>query len=175
MLCTVAAENVRASREKSGNQRLANLPTCYYKYVYVILCIQSCPILCGINILSSKVQCICPILNIVFFYLKSIKTLCYITDKRYRSSQYSTCKPFELSLLLTALHCPPEKTKKQLGKLTLIFQQCCGPGSGVRGLFDPWIRDPGWVKNQDPDLGSGMNIPVHISKSLETIFWIKNA
>ncbi len=53
--CTVAAENVRASREKSGNQQLANLPTCYYKYVYVILCIQSCPILHGINILSSTV------------------------------------------------------------------------------------------------------------------------
>jgi hypothetical protein len=46
---SVAGENVRASREKSGNQRLANLPTCYYKYVYVILCIQSCPILRGIN------------------------------------------------------------------------------------------------------------------------------
>jgi hypothetical protein len=22
-----------------------------------------------------------------------------------------------------------------------------GPGSGIRCLFDPWIRDPGWVKN----------------------------
>ncbi len=20
--------------------------------------------------------------------------------------------------------------------------------------FDPWIRDPGWMKNQDPDPGS---------------------
>ncbi len=26
--------------------------------------------------------------------------------------------------------------------------QCCG--SGIRCLFDPWIRDLGWVKNQDP-------------------------
>jgi hypothetical protein len=34
----------------------------------------------------------------------------------------------------------------------------------LRCLFDPWIRDPGWVKNQDPD---------HISESLETIFRIK--
>jgi hypothetical protein len=42
----------------------------------------------------------------------------------------------------------------------------------VRDL-DPWIRDPGWVKNQDPD-GSGMNIPDHISKSLEQIFGVKN-
>jgi hypothetical protein len=47
----VAGENVRASREKSGNHLLENLPTC--SYVYVILCIQSCRILRGINILSS--------------------------------------------------------------------------------------------------------------------------
>ncbi len=25
------------------------------------------------------------------------------------------------------------------------------PESGA--FFDPWIRDPGWVKNQDPDPG----------------------
>ncbi len=24
-------------------------------------------------------------------------------------------------------------------------------GSGIRCLFDPWIRDPGWVRSQDPD------------------------
>jgi hypothetical protein len=37
------------------------------------------------------------------------------------------------------------------------------------------IRDLGWVKNQDPypGSGSGMNIPDHISESLETIFWVK--
>ncbi len=45
----------------------------------------------------------------------------------------------------------------------------------IRCLFDPWIRDPGWVKNQDPDPGSGskMNILDHISESLETTFWVK--
>ncbi len=25
--------------------------------------------------------------------------------------------------------------------------------SGIRCLFDHWIRDPGWVKSQDPDPG----------------------
>ncbi len=42
----------------------------------------------------------------------------------------------------------------------------------IRDLFDPWIRDPGWVKNQypAPGSGSGMNNPDHISESLETIF-----
>jgi hypothetical protein len=40
------------------------------------------------------------------------------------------------------------------------------PGSG--------IRDPGWVKNQDPGSRSGMNIlGIHISESLETILWVK--
>jgi hypothetical protein len=24
--------------------------------------------------------------------------------------------------------------------------QCCGSGSGIGCLFDPWIRDPGWEK-----------------------------
>jgi hypothetical protein len=53
--------------------------------------------------------------------------------------------------------------------------QCCGSGSGIRCLFDPWIRDPGKVKNQDPDPGSGsmMNNPSHFSESGETIFWVK--
>jgi hypothetical protein len=30
------------------------------------------------------------------------------------------------------------------------LMQCCESGSGIRCLFDPWIGDPGWVKNQDP-------------------------
>jgi hypothetical protein len=34
--------------------------------------------------------------------------------------------------------------------------QCCGSGSGIRCLFDPGIRDPGWVKSKDPDTGSGI-------------------
>ncbi len=36
-------------------------------------------------------------------------------------------------------------------------------------LFDPWIRDPGWVESQHPDPGSGMNNPNHIFY-LEIIF-----
>jgi hypothetical protein len=53
--------------------------------------------------------------------------------------------------------------------LEIVADEACG--SGIRCLFDPWIRDPGWVKNQDP--GSGMNILDHISESLETICWVK--
>ncbi len=51
----------------------------------------------------------------------------------------------------------------------------CGSGSGIRCLFYPWIRDPGWVKNQDPNpgSGSGINNPDHISESLKNIFWVK--
>ncbi len=47
------------------------------------------------------------------------------------------------------------------------------PGSGIRCLFDPLIRDPGWVKNLDPGSGTGMNNPDHISESLNTFFWVK--
>ncbi len=43
----------------------------------------------------------------------------------------------------------------------------------IQCLFDPWIWDPGWEKNQDPDLWSGMNNRGHISESLETIFRVK--
>jgi hypothetical protein len=50
--------------------------------------------------------------------------------------------------------------------------QCCGSGSGIRCLFDHWIRDPGWVKKQDPDTGSEsrMNNPDHIPESLNNNF-----
>jgi hypothetical protein len=41
---------------------------------------------------------------------------------------------------------------------------------GICSVADP---DPGWVKSQDSDPGSGMNIPDHNSESLETIFWAK--
>jgi hypothetical protein len=30
--------------------------------------------------------------------------------------------------------------------VTYIHKQCCGSGSGIRCLFDPWNRDPDWVK-----------------------------
>jgi WD40 repeat protein len=51
--------------------------------------------------------------------------------------------------------------------------QCCVSGSGIRCLFDPWIRDLGWVKKLDLDPGSGsrMNSPDHISESLENNFF----
>jgi hypothetical protein len=45
------------------------------------------------------------------------------------------------------------------------------PGSGAFLTPGSGIRDPEWVKNQDP--GSGMNILDYISESLETIFWVE--
>jgi hypothetical protein len=46
---------------------------------------------------------------------------------------------------------------------------------GSRAFLTPrsGIRDPGWVKNQDPYLGSGLKIPDHISERLETILLVK--
>jgi hypothetical protein len=46
------------------------------------------------------------------------------------------------------------------------------PISGIRCLFDPWIRDPGWVESQHPDPGSGMNNPDPIFLSLKNIFFV---
>jgi hypothetical protein len=37
-------------------------------------------------------------------------------------------------------------------------------------FFDLWIRDPGWVKYQDPGSGSEMNNPDHISEELRNNF-----
>jgi hypothetical protein len=58
-----------------------------------------------------------------------------------------------------------------LSKLSFCFQFGVS-GSGIRCLFAPWILDPGWVKSQDPDLGSGswMNNPNHISLELRNHF-----
>ena len=41
------------------------------------------------------------------------------------------------------------------GQMIFKVQTRCS-GSGIRCLFDPWIRDQIWVKNRDP--GSGINI-----------------
>ncbi len=38
----------------------------------------------------------------------------------------------------------------------LKFFQCCGSWSGIRCLFDSWIRDPGWVETRKSASGSGM-------------------
>jgi hypothetical protein len=52
--------------------------------------------------------------------------------------------------------------------------------SGIQCFFDHWIMDPdpgsGMEKNDICDPGSRIrkNIPDHISKRLETIFWVKN-
>jgi hypothetical protein len=49
--------------------------------------------------------------------------------------------------------------------------QCCGSGSRIWCLFwPPWIQDPRYLKNQDPDPVFRMNIPDHISESLHN-FW----
>jgi hypothetical protein len=38
----------------------------------------------------------------------------------------------------------PKNTNPQIGTFAEgpLIEQCCGSGSGIRCLFDPWIRDP---------------------------------
>jgi hypothetical protein len=47
------------------------------------------------------------------------------------------------------------------------------PGSGIRCLFDPCIRDPVSGMGKKSGSGSPMNYPDHISEYLETTFWVK--
>jgi hypothetical protein len=77
---------------------------------------------------------------------------------------------------LHAVNSAPYRSQQCSGKTappreTQVRNQCCGFGSVIRCLFDPWIWDPEGVKNHDP--GSGMNIPDNFSESLETIFGVK--
>jgi hypothetical protein len=44
-------------------------------------------------------------------------------------------------------------------------------GSGIRCLFDPGIRDPGWVKSQDPD--PGWITWIIFPRAKKPFFWIK--
>ncbi len=47
------------------------------------------------------------------------------------------------------------------------------PGSGIRCLFDPWIRDPGWLKSQDPDRDPGWTTRFIFPRALNPFFWLK--
>ncbi len=59
----------------------------------------------------------------------------------------------------------PEHQKYLVGEVSriLVFR--------IRGIFDSWILDPGWVKNQDQD--QGWKSRNYISESLKTIFRVK--
>jgi hypothetical protein len=88
--------------------------------------------------------------------LKSL-TLDSRLEPHYSQPGYSTtCKDTSSSerygtVLVRYLgNSPPSSTE---GAHTVPYSQCCGSGSGIRCLFDPWIRDSGWVNNQVPDPG----------------------
>jgi hypothetical protein len=75
---------------------------------------------------------------------------------------------------------PPPTHMDSDPMITDAYCNCIGYPSGstpvdkpvLRILCDPWIRNPGWVTNQDP--GSGMNNAGHISESIEQMFWVTN-
>jgi hypothetical protein len=62
------------------------------------------------------------------------------------SSIYSDKVLFSAHSMKGMCHSARTQVNKKPGKM-----QCCG--SGIWCLFDPWILDPGWVKNPDPDPG----------------------
>ncbi len=47
-------------------------------------------------------------------------------------------------------------------------------GSGAFLTTGSGIRDLGAGMGKKPRSGPGMNVPDHISESLETLFWVKN-
>ncbi len=59
------------------------------------------------------------------------------------------------------------------GTVQRELKQCCEAESGIRCFFNLCIRDPGCKKNPDPDPGSEIGIPDHITESLKTIFGLK--
>ncbi len=50
----------------------------------------------------------------------------------------------------------PIRTK---GRIICYISHCCGSGSGIRCLFDPWIRDPGSRMGRKSAFGSGIRDP----------------
>jgi hypothetical protein len=61
-------------------------------------------------------------------------------------------------------------------KLKHDSKQCCGSGSGIEYLFDPWIRDPGWEKVSiwiKQRIGSA--VPDHYQNHKDPQHWFKVA
>ncbi len=77
----------------------------------------------------------------------------------------------EAKLVTVSTFCPTNILKTDFIHHTWILAPSGGVADPDPETFRP--LDPGWVKNQDPDPGFGMNILDHISKRLETIFWDK--
>jgi hypothetical protein len=78
----------------------------------------------------------------------------------------ATKNPFYLHVGRDIIHSLNNHTRCRRGFLipSLYFIPVLRIRIRDRCLFDPWVRDPGWVKSQDPDgSGSGMNNPDHIS------------
>jgi hypothetical protein len=82
----------------------------------------------------------------------------FLSQNRRRSQNLTPTSEDEASPLVSHFNLP--------GRQTFNSNQFSGSGSGIRCIFDPLIRDPGWVKNQDPAWDEH-------SESLGTFFWVK--
>ncbi len=69
-------------------------------------------------------------------------------DSGLESCEMSDCSEDGGERIFTLIRLSNEVLEAGVSK----FQRC-GSESGIRSLFDPWIRNPGWVKNQDSDPG----------------------
>ncbi len=94
-----------------------------------------------------------------------------ITERKFTRKEYYVAfmneRSFGVSPFLkttSSLCAVPHGTV--LVNFKLLLRSVAEPYPGSGDFFDPRIR----ISNPDP--GSGMNIPDHISESLETIFWV---
>jgi hypothetical protein len=106
------------------------------------------------------------------------------TSKGGRYSSRCSKKPWLTLISAKNFHLIPVVLPFSLPDITLDLTQtfetspvgagggghCCGPGSGIRCLIDPWIRDLGWVpykiriRIRDEQPGSYF-------RQLRNIFW----
>jgi hypothetical protein len=95
--------------------------------------------------------------------------------------EYDRKRPYPHSHLFTddfsdgdiAAAAPSAAKNLRMAEYQKTGKQCCGSGSGIRCLFDPWIRDPEWVYSGSRISDSGSL--THIFESLVTTFRVKSS
>ncbi len=100
------------------------------------------------------------------FSLRLRRSAATVPWLRGTSPSSSACCCCWCCSILTVGSCPAQEIVCDL--LNYSYRQCCRSGSGIRCLVDPWVRDPGWVKNRIRDEQSGLYF-----RELRTIFWLK--
>ncbi len=80
---------------------------------------------------------------IIVYFSSAGRNLLKCTIHRRLSLWFSGSRPKGVfSKFLQAQNRCSRASKDDFNRFLSLFIQCCGSGSGIRCLFDPWIRDP---------------------------------